>query len=242
MNTVIDVFLVVLLLVGVYAGMRKGLIKSLVSLIGLIAIVIVSFSIKTPIANFLIDKLPFFNFAGMEGLTALNVLVYNVIAFVLVFVVLYTVLNVIISVTGFIDTLLKFTVIWVIPSKIGGAIIGFLETWIFLYLLCFVLTSFNVTAPWMLDSKVGDFVLTHTPLIGKALGNVTNSAKEIYALVEEVKDDENKSTESLNQDILLLEYKYGLITLDKIEELIDTGKIEFSYEFEIGEIKKWLNI
>ena len=166
------------------------------------------------------------------------VLVYNVIAFVIVFVILYVVLNIVIAVTGFIDTLLKFTVIWVIPSKIGGAIVGFLETWIFLYLLCFVLASFNVTAPWMLDSKVGSFVLTHTPLIGKTMGNVTNSAKEIYELVEKYQDDDSKTTESLNQDILLLEYKYDLITLDKIKELIDTGKIEFSYEFEIGEIKQ----
>lgn len=238
MNTLVDVLLVVFLLAGIYAGMRKGLIKSLVSLIGLVAIVIISFSLKTPIANFLIDNVPFFNYAGAEGLTALNILVFNALAFVVVFVVLYAVLNVILSVTGFIDTLLKFTVIWIIPSKIGGAIIGFLETWVFLFLLCLVLSSFNVTAPWMLESKVSDVILNHTPIIGNILGNVSNAAKDIYGVIEEFKDDENKSKESLNQDILLLEYKYNLITVDKIRDLIDTGKIEFSYDFQIGEIKK----
>ncbi len=236
MKTVVDIILIVLLLLGVWAGMRKGLIKSLVSLIGLIAVIVISFALKTPIANFLIDKLPFFNFVGMEGLTALNILVYNVIAFVVVFVVLYCVLNVILAITGFIDTILKFTVIWIIPSKIGGAIIGFVETWLFLYLLCLVLSSFNLTAPYMLDSKLNDIILNHTPLVNKVGGNITGAAKEIYELVERYNDDESKTKENINQDILLLLNKYDIISIEKIEELIDTGKLEFSYKFQIGEI------
>ena len=144
MSTVIDVLLVVFIALGTYAGFRKGLIKSLVSFIGLIAIIIISYSFRYTLAEFLIDKLPFFNFAGFEGLTSLNILIYNVIAFIVIFVLLYCALNIVLAVTGFIDTLLKFTVIWVIPSKIGGAIIGFLESWAFVFLLLFVLASFNV--------------------------------------------------------------------------------------------------
>ena len=84
MKTVVDILIIVFLLLGTYAGWRKGLIKSLVNFVGLIAVVILSFYLKTFIANFLIDKMPFFNFAGLNGLSSINILIYNVIAFVFV--------------------------------------------------------------------------------------------------------------------------------------------------------------
>ena len=82
MKSIVDILIIVFLLLGTYAGWRKGLIKSLVNFVGLIAVVILSFYLKTYIANFLIDKLPFFNFAGFDGLSSVNILVYNVIAFI----------------------------------------------------------------------------------------------------------------------------------------------------------------
>ena len=52
-------------------------ILSIVGTVGLVAIVIISYTMKTSLANFLIDHLPFFNFGGpLEGLTALNILIY----------------------------------------------------------------------------------------------------------------------------------------------------------------------
>ena len=78
-STVVDVLIVVLLLLGTYAGWRKGLIKSLVNFVGLITVVILSFYFKTYLANFLIDTLPFFNFAGLNGLSSINILIYNII-------------------------------------------------------------------------------------------------------------------------------------------------------------------
>ena len=127
LSTVVDILIIVFLLLGTYAGWRKGLIKSLVNFIGLIAVVILSFYLKTFIANFLIDKMPFLNFAGLNGLSSVNILIYNIISFIFVFIILYCVLNIIISITGFSDMLLKFTVIWIIPSKILGALVGLLE-------------------------------------------------------------------------------------------------------------------
>ena len=73
LSTVVDILIIVFLLLGTYAGWRKGLIKSLVNFIGLIAVVILSFYLKTFIANFLIDTMPFLNFAG------LNLCIYYII-------------------------------------------------------------------------------------------------------------------------------------------------------------------
>ncbi len=242
MSLAIDFLIVVFLLLGVYAGQKKGLIKSLVSLVGLVAVIIISYSLRYYLAEFLIDNMPFFNFVGFEGLTALNILVYNVLAFIVIFILLYCVLNIIISVTGFIDTLLKFTVIWIIPSKIGGAIIGFVEAWVFLFLVVFALGSFNISANWILDSKISDFMINHTPVVGNYLYGVATGAKEIYTSIKELQEDESNSTQDINLHILQLEISYGLITKDKAQELIDTGKLDLNNVMFGKGFEQWLNI
>ena len=214
MSTVIDILLIVFIALGTYAGWRRGLIKSLVNLIGLVAIVILSYSLRIPLANFLIDKLPFFNFGG---LTALNILIYNVLSFIFIFIILYCVLNIIISITGFIDTLLKFTVIWVIPSKIGGAIVGFIESWVFIFLVLFVLASFNVSATWIIDSKASNFVLDHTPVIGGYLGGITYSARDIYDTINKL-ENSDISKKDLNFKVLTTLVSYGIISDTKATE------------------------
>lgn len=237
MSTLVDIILVIFLVLGTYAGTRKGLIKSAVSFIGLVAIIIISYSLKTPVANFLIDNFPFFQYYG--GLTSLNILVYNLVSFVVIFILLYCILNIIITLTGFIDTLLKFTVIWIIPSKIGGALLGFLEAWVFLFLILFVLTQFNVTNNFINNSKVSDIILNHTPVVGTFLGNASNAAKDIYATINENK---NSDVNTLNLTILQIEINYGLITKDKAQELIDTGKMGIDNVLFGKGNSLWLNI
>ena len=227
MKVAIDIIIVILIILGTYLGARKGLLKSLVGLVGLIAIIIISYSLRIPLANFLIDKLPFFEFSGaLSGLTALNILFYNIIAFIIIFVLLYCILNVILSLTGFIDTLLKFTVIWVIPSKIGGALIGFLEAWLFIFLALFILVQFNFSTSYVTDSKISNFILDHTPVIGNYLGGAKEAAKSIYDSVQKYTNGEIESTKDLNVAIINSEIISGLLTKDKANELVATGKIE----------------
>lgn len=227
MEVALDIIIVILIILGTYMGARKGLLKSLVGLVGLIAIIIISYSLRIPLANILIDKLPFFEFSGaLAGLTSLNILFYNIIAFVIIFILLYCVLNVIMSLTGFIDTLLKFTVIWVIPSKIGGALLGFIESWLFVFLALFILVQFNFTTSFVTDSKVGNFVLDHTPVVGNFLGGAKEAAKSIYDSVQKYTNGEIESSKEVNIAIINSEIINGLITKAKANELIETGKLE----------------
>lgn len=227
MKVLIDIFLIGFIALGILIGLKNGLIKSLVGLVGLIAIVIISYTLKTPVVNFLIDKLPFFGLGGsLSGLTSISILFYNVIAFGIVFAILYGIFNIILSITKFIDTLLKFTIIWIIPSKIGGAIIGFLESWVFLYLVLFVLAQFSVTNTWIKDSKVSDLILNNTPIVGTYLNGAKLASQEIYKMIDDYKKDPNKSVDDLNLHILQVEINYKLISKEKAVELMDTGKIQ----------------
>ncbi len=244
MGIVVDILVVLFIVLGAIAGAKRGLIKSLVGLIGLVAILIISFSLKTPIANFLIDKLPFLTFGGnLAGLSTINILFYNIISFVVVFIVLYCLLSIIIKITGFVDTLLKLTVIWIIPSKIGGAIIGLFESWVYVYLVLFVLLQFSITYPLVDNSNVGKFVLDHTPIVGTYLKDVKDGAFKIYKSIDEYTKDESKTTEDLDLLILQSEINSGLITKAKANELIQTGKINLEgVQIAIKELSKWLNI
>lgn len=225
LNIVVDIILVVFLALGLYVGQKKGIIKTLISFVGIVAIVILSYTLRYRLAEFFIDHLPFFNIKGLEGLTSINILLYNAIAFVIIFVLLYSILNLIISLTGFIDTLLKFTVIWIIPSKILGAIVGFCEAWIYAFLVVFILGSISVTSTWISDSKIANFMLDKTPVISNFLYGARNAAKEIYAEIDTYNKAEEKDSMSLNIFITQKEITYGLITAEKAQELVDTGKL-----------------
>ena len=243
MGMLVNILLIIFIVLGTFAGTKKGLIKTAVGFVGLVAIIILSYSLKNPLANFLIDTLPFFNFSGaIEGLTSLNILIYNVISFVVIFILLYCVLNIVLALTGFIDTLLKFTVIWIIPSKIGGAILGFLEAWVFLFLVVFVLAQFNVTNSFIKDSSVSNIILNNTPVIGKYLSGASNAAQEIYEGIEEYAKDESKTTIDLNLYILQIQINNGIISKEKAQELLDTGKINLGNVMFGKGWSEWLNI
>ena len=147
-----------------------------------------------------------------------------------------------VTLTGFIDTLLKFTVIWIIPSKIGGALFGFIEAWLFVFLVLFVLVQFNFTNSFITSSTVSNVILDHTPIVGSYLGGATRAANNIYASVKKYASDEIKTTKELNVEILNIEIVNGILSKQKANELIETGKLKLEGVMFGKEDSKWSNI
>ena len=86
---IIDIIAILIIVLFAYLGKKKGFVKSIVSFLGLILVFIISFIMKNPIADWLSLNLPFFNFTGsFKGATILNVIIYQLIAFILVFSIL----------------------------------------------------------------------------------------------------------------------------------------------------------
>ena len=99
--TIVDYILIIFLLIGVLLGFKKGAIKSLVALVGTIAVVVISYLLKDVVAEVLFKYAPFLNFSGeWEGLVTLNVLIYEAIAYLLVFIVLSSVLSIFLKISG----------------------------------------------------------------------------------------------------------------------------------------------
>ena len=82
---IVDAVIILFLLLGTVIGFKQGVLKKTVSYIGLIVIIILSFSLKNYVSVFMYENLPFFNFWGLlTGLEILNVILYELIAFFLI--------------------------------------------------------------------------------------------------------------------------------------------------------------
>ena len=225
--TIVDAIVILFLLLGAVLGFRKGAIRSLVGLVGTIAVVVIAYYLKNPVAELLYNFVPFFDFSGSwQGLATLNILLYEGIAYVLVFVILYGILSLILKLTGIIEKVLTMTIILGIPSKIIGAILGFLEAVVFSFIILFVLLQFSGSHTWIKESSVAMSILDKTPLIGTMVSDTYDAILEISDLDEKYKD--TNDLDAYNGEILSIMLKYHVITPESARKLIEDDKLNFA--------------
>lgn len=223
--SIVDAIIILFLILGALIGFKKGFIKTMVSLIGVILVIVLSFYFKTPIATFMYNYLPFWDFGG---LTVLNIFLYESIAFLLVFVLLSSILGIIINITGIIEKLLNITIVLGFFSKILGAIAGVLEMIVFIFIAAFVLARINVTSEFIMESSWARAILARTPVLANVAGPTYNALSEIYELQKEYADTDDK--EAYNVDALTSLIRYGVISKEQAKKLIDDGKLRITTE------------
>ncbi len=225
MLTIVDVIIILFLLMGAAIGFKRGVIKSATMFIGMILVIIISYYLKNPLSKLMYTVLPFFKFSGaLQGVTVLNILIYEALAFIIVFLILTALLNVLIKVTGIIEKVLKFTIILGIPSKILGAIFGLLEEFIYVFVFLFLLSRLSFTAEYINQSKLANVILDKTPVISKIVEDSSESFEEIYSLKEKYKNQGD--TNEYNKEALDILLKYDIITPESTRKLIEKGKIK----------------
>ena len=173
-------------------------------------------------SQLLYTYLPFFIFAGdFEGLTVLNIVIYEALAFVIVYVILMSILQILISVTGVIEKVLNFTIVLGIPSKLLGALFGFFETYLFVFVALFLLSQIPVTNAYIKDSFVADKIANSSPILSGISENYYKAFEEIISIKDQNIHDKNEyNRQSL--DILL---KYDIVDVDSARDLIESGKM-----------------
>ncbi len=225
--TILDAIIILFLLCGAILGFKKGAIRSLVSLVGTIIVVVVAYYLKNPVAEILFRYGPFLNFAGSwNGLITLNILLYEAVAYVLVFFVLSTILSILIKISGIVEKILNATIILGIPSKILGAVLGFGESLVFGFILLFVLLQFNVTSEFVSESTLATSIIDKTPIIGTMVNDTYQAIQDINNLRDKYKDSTNK--DAYNCEILAIMLNYEVVTPDVTQELIDNHKLSFA--------------
>ena len=223
---IVDVLIILIIIAGGVVGFKKGFTREVVSFVGIFLVVILSFLLKNPVSAFLYEHLPFFSFGGiLKGITSLNILLYEVIALLIVMSILIVILKVITMVTKVFETLLKFTIILGIPSKLLGMVVGFIEgfVWVFIALYVLNLPVFNIRE--VQESKYKDAILENAPVLS-SLGDDTVKVIAEFTELKEEYNDENIDSNEFNLKTLNVFLKYNVVTVESVEKLEEKGKLK----------------
>ena len=223
---IVDLIIIILILFGAVIGFKRGFTKSLVSAVGLIAIVIIAFLLKNPVSTVLYEHLPFFQFGGViKGVTVLNIALYELLAFVIVLAILGIVLKILMIATSIFERILTLTIILGIPSKILGAIIGALEWFILVFIGLYVLNMPVVNVKEINNSTLAPKILNNTPILSGVIKD-TNAVINEFASIKDRYTDKNVDTNEFNKETLDLFLKYNVVSVDSVDKLIKDNKLK----------------
>lgn len=219
---IVDIGMLILVALCALKGYKSGVLKSLVSLAAFVVSAIIAYSFKGYLANFLSDILPFYNFGGtFEGITSISILFYHGLSFIVLFIISYSILNILIIFAGFLDKILKATIVLYLPSKILGAIVGFIEGMMISFVIIFTMAQLPFTQEYVIESSYGYTILNRMPIIRTVLADCTVISSEIAEIiVSSDKDSEEMQTQVLNVFI-----KYKLVEPETINKYIEEGKL-----------------
>lgn len=223
---VVDVIIIALLILGGVAGFKAGVIKKLTDFIGMFVVIILAFYLKNYISVIMYENLPFFNFFGLiNGIDALNILLYEVIAFLVIFIALLFVLKVVLMLTGLAEKILKATVILSIPSKLFGIVVGVIEMYVYLFLILVIVSLPIFDSSFLKDSKMNNFILNNTPVLSGVSEEIIDIYGDVYNIIDNRK---NKTNEQLNEEILKVLIDKKVVTKESAKKLVDKNKIHIN--------------
>lgn len=222
----LDIIIILLLLMCAIIGFKRGAIKEIFSLVGLIVVFIVSFSLKGVLGNLLCKWLPFFDFAGnLSGVSVLNILFYQLIAFIIIYSLLFGIYSLVVKLSGIIQKLVHATIILWLPSKVIGAVVAFITGYITLFVVLLVLLIPFSNSSFFMESKIANFMIYDTPVLASSAKDISSSISEVYLLGEDLSKGEIGKNEAnvKTLDILL---KYKIVDVETAQELILLDKLD----------------
>ncbi len=218
---------IIILMIGMFTvvGFKKGVIQQVVMFVGTILVYILAFFLKNPVADILFRFCPFFRFWGkLEGLVVLNVIIYQLIAFVLVAGILFTIFGVILKITGILQKAVDLTLVLTLPSKLLGGLIGFLEGYIIVFI---ILTVFMVALKplGIYDSFIAQNIIHNSPILSNSFSGIHDAIDDIFTLVGD-SSDKRVSSNQMNNETMDTLLKYKVINVKSCDILLDNGKID----------------
>ena len=236
---IFDIGIILILIMCAITGFKKGVIKETVSLVGIILVFIIAFLLKGYLGNVLCKYLPFFNFTGnLKGVVTLNILMYQLIAFFILYSILISIYAIILKVSGIIQKLVNLTIVLILPSKLGGAIVSFISGYIVMFVVLLTLAIPLKNSDLFMESNMVNKILYNTPILSSSTSNINNSIEEIYDLGEQLsKKAINTNEANLKTLDVMLKHKVvnkktveQLVVLDKLKEVHNINSVLNKYE------------
>ena len=223
----LDIIIIIIIVFGALIGFKRGILKQGLVTGGMVLVIMLSFVLKNPVSSFMYKKLPFISFNGLyEDISILNILLYEVIAFVLVFSILSTILLIAIRISKSFDKILRLTFIFALPSRILGALLGACEYYLIVFIALFVLKQpmFELSDSELFkNSKLKDPILEKTPFVSNYIEPTMDTIDEIEKLI---KNKDNYSDNEFSCKVTNIMVKNKIIEKKSLNYLYESGKIK----------------
>ena len=227
MFNVVDIIIIIFILIGFIGGYEKGFIKQGVSTIGNILVIILAFLLKNNLSIILYKKLPFFTIGLLKNYSSLNILIYELISFIILLIIFGIILALIIKLSGILEKMVEGTVILKLPFKILGGLLGMIECYVALFVILLILStplfSFDFVKE-INDSRLRNFILNNTILIS----NISKPLVKTIDDINELSSIKKIGTEEYNCKSIKIMLKNKIINEESLDYLIDHKKIEYN--------------
>lgn len=216
---IVDIVIVLLLILSILNGARRGFLKETVNFAGTIIVYVIAYLLKNKIGVLFSLWFPFFDF---KGVNSLNILLYQLIAFIVIAGVLFGVFNIVLRLSGIIERLVDSNVITRIPSKILGGVVGFIDGYIILFAILLIL-SFPLKDNSLYTSSVlKEKMLSSSPGLTSTMGKLADLLVNVHEI--QVSDLNNKN--ELNTKVLKMYLDADIISTEDLGKIIDTHKLD----------------
>ena len=177
---IFSVVIVLLILLCGVLGSKRGILKELVIIVGTIVVFILAFFLKDFIASFFCTYLPFFNFRiPLGNLISLNIIFYQLIAFLILVIIFRLILQILIDVTGIFSKIINATIILALPNKLLGFVVGLLEGYILMFIILNVIAIPMSGSELFMSSGVRSFIVNDTPVLKDCLGGLNYAIEDV---------------------------------------------------------------
>lgn len=220
---VVDIIIILLILLSGIVGFKRGVLKEVVMLAGTIIIYVIAFTLKNPLGLILCKIFPFFD---LDGLISLNILIYQLIAFVFIAGFLFSIYSIILKLTGILQKIVDLTIILTLPSKFLGLVFGLIEGYIVMFIILVTLSIPFREVDLFVNSSLSNTIINKSPILTKTMGGVGDAIFDIYDLTEKVSKKSDENLDEINSDIIKVELDYKIISKEDLLEIIDMKKLD----------------
>ncbi len=215
---IVDILIIVFILAFAIVGFKRGVVQSLVAVVGFLAVIYLAYLLKNILGDFLVLNSPFTHYTFVPGGSyVLNVVTYEAIGFLAVLIVLGIIYKIVLTISGIFEKLLKITIILGIPSKILGLVVGAIEGLVIVYFILFTLTQPFIRVNLLENSKYAETILKKTPLL-------SNFAEDTFVIIDEINETVN-TEDDFDLKLTDIILKRNITSPDVMQKLIDKKKL-----------------
>lgn len=193
---ILSIIIVMFILMGVIVGIKRGFTYQLIKMLSTFVVFIFALLLKNKVALIFVK---YFNFLDIDK--SLSIIFYRGISFILLCFILKMIIRLLLKISRNFEKLLNATIILGIPSKILGGILGFIEYYIYVFIILLILSIpvFNINVK---SSSVARTILTDTPALSK---------KVDISLFNELQDEYNKKDNASDEEYIKILKRHGII-------------------------------